>query len=628
MMQNLRNNMKVIFYVIIFFFVGWMAFTLTGFDEVLIQQSRQDYRGMKYAGVVDNENIARQDYQNRVRQAVESASSQRPAGGLSSWEVDQISEQVWSEMVNDILLSDVFKRHEIRVTDAEVVEYIRSNPIPELMNEPSMQTDGRFDYDKYQSLLADPRAAMLVMDLENDARSKIPNFKLFLDIASLYKITDNELRTFYRASQETVRVEYVRFSTDSLVSDSEVEVSDQELRAYYDDNKAEFERPDIAALSLVALPVLPSAADTAAVRDTLLMLLDSLSRGVSWDSLSIRYSHGPLAAQGGDLGWFAKGDFQDDGMTELAFSLRPGQTSEPTVVESGMMIVRLDSVKVLDGVRRVRARRIVRNIDAGRDQLNAVRTRARNLRNLMRLEGSTMAGVAADSGLIVESTGPFVIGSQIPGLQAGRELMDYAYSASVGSISYPISVLYQGSESVAVIRVDERVKKGVVPFEEAAQVIRERLALDKKKPLAEKKVREIMADYDRYESLSEFAAAKNLPLESPPEFSRLTGLASVGRNNEFVGTAFGLPVGTKSDLIATGDDHYLLQVVSRTEVDPDEFEPTRERLAQQLVGQRMQSMFSLFSNELYQKARIEDLRDVEISDSLMQQRAEDMRFLQ
>ena len=69
MMQTFRNNMKAIFFILIFFFVGWMAVTLTGFDDYLIQQNKAEVRGMKYAGVVNGENISRSIFRGELKQA-------------------------------------------------------------------------------------------------------------------------------------------------------------------------------------------------------------------------------------------------------------------------------------------------------------------------------------------------------------------------------------------------------------------------------------------------------------------------------------------------------------------------------------------------------------------------------
>ncbi|MEA1996397.1 MAG: peptidyl-prolyl cis-trans isomerase [Gemmatimonadota bacterium] len=615
MMQVFRSNMKIIFYVLIFFFVGWMGVTLTGLDDFLIQESRSEMKGLKYAGIVNGEHIDRSLFQQRIQRTVDIASSRRPSGSLSAWEIDQLAEQVWSEVVNELILNEVFARHGIEVTNSEVVEYIKTNPLPELMREPQLQTDGRFDHDKYLALLSNPQATGLVLELERDAQEKIPNFKLFLEIASVYKLTESELKRAFKAREEKATVRYIHFSTDSIVADEEVSVSGEEIENYYEENKKDLERPEMAELSYVLIPMTPGPQDTAAVADSLAGIIKLLDKGEPWDSLAARYSHGALAAKGGDLGWFTKGDFSDKQLTDLAFSLKPGQVSKPTLTRDGYQVVRVDSVRREKGRKEVKARRILREIEPGRKRVFEIRARARALRRLMRADDKAFATVAADSSLEVANTGLFAIGSQIQGIEISRELIDFLYSAKQGTVSYPLNTTatsgvggMKTGEAILLAHVDERKTRGTIPLDEATASIRSHLIIEKKKDRAREIIEGLMTDYSSYDSLSEFAAAKGVPVETSPEFSRLMGMPRIGRKNAFIGTAFGLPQGAKSDIIEVGDDFYLIEVISRTEPDMEKLDQSRTQLAQQVRNQYMQILYSLFSQELIRKSDIEDLR--------------------
>ena len=613
MMQTFRNNMKIVFYIIIFFFVGWMGITLTGLDDFLLQQSQAEIKGLKYAGTVDGKSIDRAVYDQRVQRTVDMATNQRGGVGLSVWEIDQLAEQVWTEMVSEIVFSKVYDKHRIDVSNTEVVEYIKSNPLPELMRMPELQTDGRFDYDKYYSMLSDPRATSFVFELERDAREKIPSFKLFLEIASLNKLTDTELLRVYKEMEERVKVRYIHLAPDSLVPDSEVEIGEQEVKEYYQSHLDDFKRPDMADLSYILIPLIPGSADSAAALDTLEKIMKKLDEGEDWDSLATGYSQGPLAYSGGNLGWFARGDYTDKKMVDLAFSLRVGRISKPTLTEAGYQIVRLDSVRTREGKREVKARRILRKIEPGRRRISQVRSKARAMRKLMRESDSAFVNVAADSGFTVTRTGLFAIGGRIPGIETSRELLDYVYGTKVGNISYPIVVYAQGEqmkESILLARVEERKERGTIALDEATSTIRRRLIIEKKKEKAKDIISKLIADYENFENLEAFAQARNLKLETSIDFTRLTGLAEVGRNNAFIGTAFGLPVGAKSGLIEAGNDYYLLEVVSRSEADTEKFEQNREQLVEQIRNSRMRALYSLFTTELITNTEIEDLRKI------------------
>ncbi|MBN2289927.1 MAG: peptidyl-prolyl cis-trans isomerase [Candidatus Glassbacteria bacterium] len=623
MMTTFRDNMKVIFFILIIFFVGWMAFTLTGLDDWLVQQNRQEVRGMKYAGTINGEPINREQYQQLVQNQVTMVSNQRAGAGLSAWEADQIAEQVWSDLITEQVLKDVYRDHRIVASSSEVVEYIRTTPLPELRQAPELQTDGRFDFDKYHALLANPRALGLVLELERDARDKIHNTKLFLDITSMYKLTDAQLVRIFKSREDKVRVSYVHFPTDSLVPDSEVEVGEEEIESYYRENPDRFKRPEMAAMSYIVFPVIPGAQDTAAAVDTLEMVLERLEKGEPWDSLAAQFSQDRLASKGGDLGWFARGDYADSRMADLAFSLRAGKTSQPAATDAGMLILRVDSTRWSAGKREVKARRIVRLIEAGTATVKEVGTRARAMRMLMRDTTSSFTEIAADSGFVTDSTGLFSLGSQIPQLEVNRELIDFLYGSKVGSISYPITTFSRGENDgrmIILARLDQRKEKGEEPLGEASAEIRGRLMLEKKKSIAADKIDQLMIDYDSYDNLEMFVGAIGYALNTPPEFTRATGLPLIGRNNAFIGAAFGLPVGSKSQLIEVDNDFYLLEVLDRTEAQMEDFEKDREALANQMRNVMMQTVYSQFNKELFEKTKIEDLRRLPAPDSLEQAR--------
>jgi len=623
MMTTFRDNMKIIFFVLIIFFVGWMAFTLTGLDQWLMEESRVEMRGMKYAGTVNGEPIDRTEYQRLVQNQITMVSNQRAGAGLSAWEADQVAEQVWSEIVNAKVLKDVYKTHRISSSEKEVVEYIRSNPLPELRQHPDFQTDGRFDFDKYHAFLANPRALGLVLELERDARDKIHSTKLFLEIASLYKLTNAQLVRAFKSQEDKVLLRYLHFPTDSLVADNEVSVAEEEIAAYYEEHLKEFNRPDMVSMTYLQLPITPGKEDTTAARDTLEMLLERLKKGESWDSLAVQYSQDRLASSGGDLGWFARGDYTDTRMVDLAFSLRAGRVSKPTVTDAGMMLVRVDSIRRSGSKREVKARRLLRKIVAGTKRNKEVGARARALRMVLRDTTLSFTGTAADSGLATTTTGLFAVGAQIPGLEANRELIDFLYGARIGTLSYPIATLTQGVDAARVIilaRLEDRKESGKIPLEEVTGEIKRRLIKEKKKILAAEKIRELMADYASYDSLAAFAAAIGYELHSPPAFSRSTGLPQVGRANAFVGAAFGLPVGAKSQLIEVDNEFYLLEVIERTEAQTEDLETARETFSAQMRNIMMQSLFTRFNQELFEKTEIEDLRRLPPPDSLAQAR--------
>jgi parvulin-like peptidyl-prolyl isomerase len=93
-------------------------------------------------------------------------------------------------------------------------------------------------------------------------------------------------------------------------------VSPAEVRAFYDQHRAEFEQPEMVHCQQMVVRT-PEGAKS---------LLDQLRKGASFDELARAQSTSPDARKGGDLGWFPRGTmpkvFDDN-----CFALGTGKTS-------------------------------------------------------------------------------------------------------------------------------------------------------------------------------------------------------------------------------------------------------------------------------------------------------------
>ncbi len=81
---------------------------------------------------------------------------------------------------------------------------------------------------------------------------------------------------------------------------------------------------------------------------------DELNKGADFETLAQTYSDCPSAAQGGDLGYFARGQMVPE-FEEAAFALEIGEVSEPVLTEFGYHLIRVDDKR--DG--EIKARHIL-----------------------------------------------------------------------------------------------------------------------------------------------------------------------------------------------------------------------------------------------------------------------------
>ena len=261
MLQTLRSSAKYIFWFIALAFIGgFLLYETSGLIGAGGVTATTPIAKVNGTEITYNTWLA--SYQNQVQVA-----SQQQGRSLSLDEIEKVKEQAYNQLVSEVLLAQEYKRRGITVTDDEIRQAALYLPPPQLMQNPELQTEGQFDPDKYQRLLKSPTARQsgLLVNLENYYRSELPKQKLFEQIATDVYVTDSRLWGIWQDSHDSARVSYVALRPET-VTDSVV-VSDDEIRAYFETHRKQFDRPGRAAVSVIEVPRVVTAADTAAVRD-------------------------------------------------------------------------------------------------------------------------------------------------------------------------------------------------------------------------------------------------------------------------------------------------------------------------------------------------------------------------
>jgi peptidyl-prolyl cis-trans isomerase SurA len=125
---------------------------------------------------------------------------------------------------------------------------------------------------------------------------------------------------------------------------SKIIISDDEIGAYYNKNRQEYEGKETVRIKQFLLLLPPNADKTiqAKLKSDALEMHKRIMNGESFDFLVAKYSQGPAAAQGGDVGFVGKGTVIPE-VEAVAFSLPVDQLSD--VIESS---VGFHIIKVVD----------------------------------------------------------------------------------------------------------------------------------------------------------------------------------------------------------------------------------------------------------------------------------------
>ncbi|HEX2722421.1 MAG TPA: SurA N-terminal domain-containing protein, partial [Gemmatimonadaceae bacterium] len=232
MLQAMRSSAKYIWIFLVIFFVG--GFLLAETSGLL---GRAPVTSSTAVATVNGEDILATTWYNLTNQ-LEQQATQQSGRGATLDERRRFADEAFEQLVSDALMRQEYRRRGIRVTKEEIAEAARYSPPPQLAQSPELQTEGRFDPEKYQRYLSSPAARQegLLVQLEAYYRDQIPREKLFEQVAAEVYVSDERLWSMWKDSRDTAQMSYVVFRPE-LIPDNQVTVPDSEIRDYYDQNK-------------------------------------------------------------------------------------------------------------------------------------------------------------------------------------------------------------------------------------------------------------------------------------------------------------------------------------------------------------------------------------------------------
>jgi len=170
----------------------------------------------------------------------------------------------------------------IKVTIDEMNDMVTGKHVDEGIRSAFLDSTGRFDPRRvtaYMQQLAD-------MPANSEARYRWDQFKRDLQagrerikyenlLVKTAYVTEAEAEQDYHNSNDVEEAKYLYVPFVAL-SDSAINVTDSDLKAYYEKNKKRYKVENTRSMSYVAFPVVPSAEDSLAVRKDLEKVLSDL----------------------------------------------------------------------------------------------------------------------------------------------------------------------------------------------------------------------------------------------------------------------------------------------------------------------------------------------------------------
>ncbi|MDJ0856371.1 MAG: peptidylprolyl isomerase [Desulfobacterales bacterium] len=152
-----------------------------------------------------------------------------------------------------------------------------------------------------------------------------------------------------------------------LVAD--VQVSDDEMKAFYEENTNLFQTPEQIQASHILIKVAPEADDDQkkAAQKKIRDLQKKVRAGEDFAELAKSHSEGPSSARGGDLGYFGRGQMVKP-FEDAAFALEKDEVSEVVETRFGYHLIKLTDRRPAGTIEYEEAKeRIAQNIKKEKD---------------------------------------------------------------------------------------------------------------------------------------------------------------------------------------------------------------------------------------------------------------------
>ena len=320
----------------------------------------------------DGEEIDYQSYQQALyseRERLRQAYGNSVSAELLSGNV--LGREVVERLVNDALLIRDAGAQGYRISDEQLAEAIRTAP--------GFQSEQGFSRELYERVLRfsgysptefeavqrnnaalqQMQTGFIESTLRIDAtvedllelllQRRVGEYVLIdpADFLADVDVSDEQINAEYDENQhlyvesEKLRVEYIALSRDDFALN--FTPADETLRQIYDAEAHQFQQEEQRSVSHILLA--SEAGDTSASLEQAEQILRRLRDGEDFAALAAQYSTDVgSAAQGGSLGWINRG-VTVPAFEAAAFSLEEGALSDPVESDFGVHIIRVDEIQ-------------------------------------------------------------------------------------------------------------------------------------------------------------------------------------------------------------------------------------------------------------------------------------------
>jgi peptidyl-prolyl cis-trans isomerase D len=610
LMRRKKRLKAILWVVIIGLGMGMLLFFVPG-------QNIGDGRAGNTVATVAGEPITVKEYLDAYRRIVKNFTrgdqSRIPPELIKQLGLDR---QALNSLINVRVVCYAARRLGLEVSDQELRRAVETNP--------SFQYQGAFiGLEHYKALLAANQ--LDVAEFEEGLRSALLAEKLENMIVDSLAIPEEELRRAFLREEQEGQVRFALLKKEDFKK--KVQPTEAELKAYFDAHKDRYATKEErrARYLLVARAALePSIQvtdrevearwagkphpDTVEIGRILLAVPDPAKEGEvkaraeavvkraraleDFAQLARKYSEDKTtAAQGGRLGPLTR-EQMDKEVGDAAFSLQPGQVSDPIRTQEGYEIIKLVKRETPD--LKAKWNEVVAELRAEKAAELAREKSEEALRLLEKQKDLTSVAKSLGVPAEVRETPFFNRQSEPEALGISRAFIDEVFALKETN-AFGKAVEVPAGHAIPQLLEIHLPRPG--DFAQSRAAVASDFIDERARELMKAEAARLSEEAKRSGDLEKAARALGLAVIATKPFKRDASPApEIASTEEFNEAAFELPVGAVSaPLRVRGDDEMaVLQVLSRTPFDEGAYSRKKAELQDRLVEQWRDAYFQAY----------------------------------
>ena len=336
--------------VIIGFAGGGVLFFTPGGPQGLWNNNSQEQQQQQPAIVVNGEEISTGELETTHQQIIQryrqlysqfGGNFEQQLQGASGGHYRlQLRNQAANQLIRNTLISQEADERGLSIPQTQVDERFRQQ------YQQFLQQNGVTE-DQLISLLENPQVRQQFAQAFNLSTGSVSEFKNYLrgqareqlkqetlqgQVVGEINPTTEDLLAHVQSNAQQFRSQIV----------APVVPTDEELRAYFEENQDQYGEDEIHARHiLIELPEDTAEARVQSAEQQIAEIQRRLDDGADFAEMARQYSDGPSGSDGGDLGWFGRGQMVAP-FEEAAFALEEGQISDPVRTQFGIHLIKLE----------------------------------------------------------------------------------------------------------------------------------------------------------------------------------------------------------------------------------------------------------------------------------------------